>query len=178
MTSYTVKALLNAWVSNGAMRTKPFPWYFKIFQQDHSSYIDFEKGGSNNTGSQSKCPFPLEPFITFIVQNLIIELILFFPVIQTFCEDHFLPSVMIIGLKQLACIHHSIEGQISKRWSIQMMKPLQHVREFQRRGNKSSRWILVHKDHNSSCQTFSALKCNIVNLPHWFNSSCLKIHIS
>lgn len=114
---------------------------------------------------------------TLIIQYLIVKLIIF-PVIPTFCEDHFLLSLVIIGLKQLACIHHSIEGQMSKLVDLNDESITAYLRGVQQSGNKSSQWILVHKDHNSSCQMFSALKCNIVNMPHQFNSCSLEIHIS
>lgn len=121
-------------------------------------HIDFSKRAPT-TLAHCQMSFASE---TFNNQNLIIALISF-PVIPTFCEDHFLPSVMIIGL---ACIHQSIGGQISKLVDSNNDTIRAFAREFLQSGNKSSRWILVHKDHNSSCQMFSALKCNIVNLPH------------
>lgn len=171
MTSYAVKALLNVWVSKRAMRTKLLPWYFRIFHQDHSSSIDFRME-TPTTLAQTQNVLSL--------WNLFFKLIklIIFPVIPTFCEDRFLLSLMIIGLKQLACIHHSIEGQMSKLVDSNDETITAYLREAQQSGNKSSQWILVHKDHNSSCQMFSALKCNIVNMPHQFNSRCLKIHIS
>lgn len=46
--------------------------------------------------------------------SCIIYKLIVFTLCPTFCEDNFLPSIILIGFKQLACIHHSIEGQMSK----------------------------------------------------------------
>lgn len=42
------------------------------------------------------------------------HLIDYFQLSPTFCEDLALLSVMLIVLKELTCLHHSIEGQMSK----------------------------------------------------------------
>lgn len=73
------------------------------------------------------------------------------------------------ALQQLTYLHHSPVRQMNK------------VDEEIIWGD-SPEWKLEFTANTCSvnffCQMFSALKCNIVNLPHQSNHSCQRIHIS
>lgn len=115
--------------------------------------------------------------LLLIIQMLVFKLIVL-PLSSTFCEDSFLLWITLIGFKQLACISHSIEGPMSKLVDTDDGIISAYHSGAQRSGNSSVQRTFVPRDHNCSCQTSSALICNVVNLPHQFNCSCPKIHIS
>lgn len=64
--------------------------------------------GSNNNGSPSKWPFPLQPSVNHPDAHVEISLI------SKFCKHRFPLSNTLIGFKQPSSITHSIEGQMSK----------------------------------------------------------------